>query len=212
MGRPARLSRDGICEAAMELLGRTGAADFTLRSLGKELGVDPTAVYRHFDDKDDLLLEVGDRSMAPVTRGFRSTVDPIADIKRLCTRLRTTLIQNPVVLPIVAAGPTRRDNELRITEIVLDALDRAGLPSKKRVIAYHSIIEYTLGSAWLDAPLSATDADRERTYRRWREDYRRLDVDDFPATVAAAKDLYPSSNAVFEAGLDALLSGLTGRA
>lgn len=209
MGRPARLSRDAICEAAMDLLRTSGAADFTLRSLGRQLGVDPTAVYRHFADKDDLLLEVGDRSMAPVTRGFRSSDDCLGDITRLCRKLRKTLIENPVVLPIVAAGPTRRENELRITEIVLDALGRAGLPVKERVIAYHAIIEYTLGSAWLDAPLSAAEADRADTYRRWREDYRHLDAGDFPATVSAAKDLYPSSNAVFEAGLEALLTGLT---
>ena len=127
MGRPARLSRDAICDAAMELLGQSGAADFTLRSLGRELGVDATAVYRHFEDKDDLLIEVGDRSMAPVTRGFRTTDNAVADIKRLCKRLRATLIENPVVLPIVAAGPTRRNNELRITEILLDALGRGRL-------------------------------------------------------------------------------------
>lgn len=211
MGRPARLSRDAICEAAMDLLSRSDSADFTLRSLGRELGVDATAVYRHFADKDDLLLEVGDRSMAPVTRGFRATNDAVADIKRLCKKLRATLIKNPVVLPIVAAGPTRRDNELRITEIVLDALGRLGLTPKRRVIAYHAIIEYTLGSAWLDAPLSVTLADRETTYRRWRDDYRQLDSGEFPATVSAAKDLYPSSNAVFEAGLDALLAGLTSK-
>lgn len=208
MGRPARLSRDAICEAAMELLGQSGAADFTLRSLGRELGVDATAVYRHFEDKDDLLIEVGDRSMAPVTRDFRTTDDAVADIKRLCKRLRATLIRNPVVLPIVAAGPTRRDNELRITEILLDALGRAGLAPKRRVIAYHAVIEYTLGSAWLDAPLSAAQANRSTTYRRWRDDYRNLDAREFPATVAAAGNLYPSSNAVFEAGLDALIVGL----
>ncbi len=195
----------------MDLLSRSGAADFTLRSLGRELGVDATAVYRHFEDKDDLLLEVGDRAMAPVTRSFRSTDDAIADIKRLCKRLRSALIANPVVLPIVAAGPTRRDNELRITEIVLDALGRAGLSPKRRVIAYHAIIEYTLGSAWLDAPLATARANRDTTYRRWRDDYLHLDFREFPATVSAAKDLYPSSNSVFEAGLDALLAGLTGK-
>lgn len=208
MGRPARLSREAICDAAMALLAESGSADFTMRALGDRLGVDPSAVYRHFSDKDDLLLEVGDRSMDPVTRGFLASEDAYSDIIRLCGRLRSTLIESPVVLPIVAAGPTRRDNEIRITEIVLDALNRAGLDTDRAVVAYHAIIEYTLGSAWLDAPLAAASSDRTATYQKWRADYRNLDPQRFPTTVAASSSLYPSSNAVFEAGLSALLTGL----
>ena len=64
-GRPAKLSRDGICQAALELLADTDAATFSMRALGDYLGVDPTAVYRHFSDKDDLLREVGDRALTP---------------------------------------------------------------------------------------------------------------------------------------------------
>jgi len=192
----------------MALLAESGSADFTMRALGDRLGVDPSAVYRHFSDKDDLLLEVGDRSMDPVTRGFLASQDAYSDIIRLCGRLRSTLIERPVVLPIVAAGPTRRDNELRITEIVLDALNRAGLDTDRAVVAYHAIIEYTLGSAWLDAPLAAASSDRTATYQKWRADYRNLDPQRFPTTVAASSSLYPSSNAVFEAGLSALLTGL----
>lgn len=209
MGRPARLSREAICEAALALLAETGGSDFSLRELGDRLEVDATAVYRHFRDKDDLLLEVGDRSMAPVTRGFAVTDDPADDIRRLCRRLRAALIKSPVVLPIVAAGPTRRRNELLITEVVLGALSRMDVDSDDAVVAYHALIEYTLGSAWLDAPLAAKGAQRSTTYRQWRKDYAGLDPHEFTATVAVARQLYPSSNAVFEAGLDALIAGLT---
>jgi len=208
MGRPAQLSQDAICAAALDLLAENGSADFTLRALGDRLGVDATAVYRHFTDKDDLLLEIGDRSLAPVTRNFRQTADPVDDVRRLSDRLRNTLIKNPATLSIVAAGPTRRRNELRITEIMLDALQRSGLEIQAAVIAYHAIIEYTLGSAWLDAPLAAAGASRAVTYRTWRRDYAELDQDAFPATTRAAGTLYPSSNTVFSAGLDALLTGL----
>lgn len=209
MGRPPRLSRDAICDAAFALVVETGGADFTLRDLGNRLGVDATAVYRHFADKDDLLREVGDRSMAPVTRGFTITDDPAEDIRWLCSRLRSALIKSPVSLSIVAAGPTRRRNELLITEVVVGALRRMGLGNSRAVIAYHALIEYTLGSAWLDAPLAAKGARRSATYRAWRRDYASLDPDEFADTVAVADELYPSSDAVFQAGLNALITGLT---
>ena len=58
-GSRTRLNRDVICRAAQELLIAGDADSFSLRALGDHLGVDPTAFYRHFADKEDLLREVG---------------------------------------------------------------------------------------------------------------------------------------------------------
>lgn len=192
------------------MLAETDAATFSLRALGERLGVDATAIYRHFHDKDDLLREVGDRALAPVTRGFVTSKDPRDDIRRMCTRLRKTLLRNQVALTLTAYGPTRHVNELRITEVMLDALTRCGLSDEKTVIAYHVLIEYTIGSAALDGPLAAPGADRRGTYRAWRADYEALSPEKYPTSVRLAAKLYPSSDSVFSAGLDALIDGLTG--
>src|SRR6185503_19800211 len=48
---PQRLTRDRIVDEALALVDREGADALTLRNLGAALGVDPTAVYRHFRDK-----------------------------------------------------------------------------------------------------------------------------------------------------------------
>lgn len=208
-GRPARLSRDAICNAALELLAGDGARDFSLRALGIHLGVDPTAIYRHFADKDDLLREVGDRGLAPAVKDFRTTSDPRNDIRSLCVRMRATLLKNQVALGLTSSGPTRRPNELRITEIMLSSLGRCGLSQEDAVIAYHALIEYTLGSAALDAPLASPGADRQATYRLWRNDYAHLTGEEYPAARAHARKLYPPSDRVFRAGLDALIRGLT---
>jgi AcrR family transcriptional regulator len=192
----------------MELVSETGAATFSMRALGDKLGVDPTAVYRHFKDRDDLLREVGDRALSPVVEGFVPSREPRKDISALCTRLRTTLIANPIGLQITAQGPTRRPNELQITEIILSSLARAGLAVPEAVVAYHTIIEHTLGSSWLDAPLAQAGDLRYETYQSWRSDYCDLDSREYPAIQAAASQLYPPSEIVFESGLAALISGL----
>lgn len=51
MGRPARLNRAMIAEAA----GEIGLDDLTLRAVADRLGVSITGLYHHIDDKDDLL-------------------------------------------------------------------------------------------------------------------------------------------------------------
>lgn len=190
------------------MVAESGSAVFSMRALGEKLGVDPTAVYRHFADRDDLLREVGDRALAPVFLNYQTSEDPRHDIIELCSRLRSTLIGNPIGLEITAQGPTRRTNELQITETILEALLRTGISSTEAAIAYHVIIEYTLGSAWLDAPLAQVGAKRADTYVTWRSDYAQLDPNSYPATHATAIDLYPPSELVFEAGLHALISGI----
>ena len=42
-----------ILEAALRLSGAGNPEPLTVRSLGNELGADPTAIYRHFRDKDE---------------------------------------------------------------------------------------------------------------------------------------------------------------
>lgn len=181
--------------------------NFSLRSVAKALGVDPSALYRHYEDLDDLLRDVGDKSLLPVTTRFVPSEDPADDVRRLLIRLRKVLLSSGVAR-ITAAGPTRREGEVRITEAMLEAMERAGLDTDDAVMAYHVLIEYTVGSAALDAPLAASKADRGATYKRWREDYTKLDRAEYPAIRKHAASLYPSSDRVFETGLDAMLAEL----
>ncbi|HEY5154420.1 MAG TPA: TetR/AcrR family transcriptional regulator C-terminal domain-containing protein [Acidimicrobiales bacterium] len=51
MGRPARINRQLIAEAAHEI----GLADLTLRAVADKLGVSITGLYHHIEDKDDLM-------------------------------------------------------------------------------------------------------------------------------------------------------------
>ena len=59
-GRPRRrasLSRESIVEATLTLTA--DGEQVTFRALGAALGVDPTSVFRHFRDKDELVRAVG---------------------------------------------------------------------------------------------------------------------------------------------------------
>lgn len=205
-----RLSRERIAAEASAMLAESGLEAFSLRGLAKRLGVDPAAIYRHYTDLDELLRAVGDRSLAPVTARIATTDDPVDDARRLLVRLRKALITSGVAGQATIAGPTRLQHEVRITETLLDACARAGLGTDEAVMAYHVLIEYTVGSAALDGPLSSQRSVRQETYRRWRADYLALDPAEHPAIHAHARRMYPSSDTVFAAGLDALLAQLLG--
>ena len=54
------LTRELIVRESLRLLDTQGVAGFSMPKLGRALGADPTAVYRHFASKDDLVLAIAD--------------------------------------------------------------------------------------------------------------------------------------------------------
>ena len=59
--RRGSLTPEMIVTESLRLLDAHGQDGFSLPKLGRALGADPTAVYRHFASKDDLVLAIADR-------------------------------------------------------------------------------------------------------------------------------------------------------
>lgn len=211
---PTRLSKKVIVDACLALLEEVRPEELTLRRLGTALGVDPTAVYRHFRDKDELLRAVGDRVLEGV---LVDLPDPSGDwravVEEILRRLRAAHLARPDVASLVRSGPPRHDHELRLTEALLHQLDRAGLPPDEVALAYHALIELTVGSAALDAELAAVDEQERRAiYAAWRRTYAVLDTEGFPHAVATAAHLYAgTADERFEYALARLLDGIAHR-
>jgi TetR/AcrR family transcriptional regulator len=51
---PADERRDALLDAARAVFTRSGLAGATMRDIGREAGVDPAIVYRHFASKEDI--------------------------------------------------------------------------------------------------------------------------------------------------------------
>ena len=213
MGRPAALSRDRIVEAAAQLVVEHGADALSARRLGEAIGCDPSALYRHYSNMDDLQREVGDHFLAAVRVTTKRGETWHAAVHRICVELRAVQLRQPRLAALVRAAPTRLANELRITEALLRELRRGGFEPAAAAAAYHSLIELTVGAAAIDATLAAeSPANRRRAYGDWRLHYSALDATDFPNAVAVAGHLYEgSADDRFEFALEALLAGLCDR-
>lgn len=207
----APLSRDAIVDACLALVETDGSDRLTLRRLGEALGVDATAVYRHFRDKDDLMRALADRIHGAVLVDLPGDDQPWHVVAReLCLRLRRAHLDRPALAAHVRPGPPLHDNEFALTEVLLHQLERAGLDRDRAALAYHALIEMTVGSAALDAPMAGLDpTQREERYRSWRRTYAALDDSAHPATVRHAAHLYGGdADSRFEFALDALLIGV----
>jgi len=209
-GRTARLTRDRIVDAVVDLLESGGVDAVTTRTVGDALGVHPTALYRHFRDMDELIREAADHILEGLIEPTSADedADPFQAVFTLCLRLRNTLMSHPGAASGVASGPSRMPHERVFTEQMLHLLSHAGLADEDVVMAYHALIEFTVGSSAIDAPGPTTESDEEARHRAWRADYLTAPPEDFPVTVRVAPQLYPSQDAQFQYGLRALVEGL----
>ena len=205
----ARLTPDRIVSAAIDVIGEVGFEQFSVRKLGDALEADPTAIYRHFRSKDALLRAMGDRGLAGVTDDL-PTSSWRDCIRELCVRIRVANLAQPALAALVRGAPPRHRNELLITETMLAELHRAGFDTATAAQAYHALIELTIGSATIDAPIaSMAPWERDQAYAEWRSDYAALDPQTFPHAVAMAASLYPgTADGRFAFALDRLLGGL----
>jgi TetR/AcrR family transcriptional regulator, tetracycline repressor protein len=209
-GRSPRLSRDRIVATVVDLLESGGVDAVTTRSVGEALQVHPTALYRHFRDMDEVIREAADRILeglaAPTSAN--EAADPMGAVQVLCLRLRTALMSHPGAAGGVASGPSRMPHERILTERMLDLLSQAGLSDHDVVMAYHALIELTVGSAAIDPPRLGDEQDEDARHRAWRADYLAAPPDDFPVTSRVAPLLYPDQDSQFRYGLQALVDGI----
>jgi AcrR family transcriptional regulator len=208
----ARLTPEIIVTAAVEVINAVGSDRFSVRKLGDALDADPTAIYRHFRSKDELLRAVGDRALVGITDRL-PTSSWQACIRELCIRLRAANLAQPALASLVRAAPPRHGNELLITETMLAALRGAGIAAADAANAYHALIELTIGSAAIDSSMATLSAaERDATYDTWRADYASLDAKSFPNSVSMSASLYSgTADDRFGCALDLMLEGIAGR-
>jgi AcrR family transcriptional regulator len=60
--------RDQIRRTARELFAREGYESISMRRIGAEVGCSPMAIYRHFENKEELLLSICEETFARMAR------------------------------------------------------------------------------------------------------------------------------------------------
>ena len=129
------LDRETFVEAALRLASRPHNLSLTYRDLGNEVGVDPTAVYRHFRTKESLMQEVLDRilliSRAKVTTPTDQWEECLA---AFAAATLETFLEFPAIAVTATSLTTGGQGELDCMELILDCFSQAGLRDRKSVV------------------------------------------------------------------------------
>ena len=83
--------RDQIAKAALEIVGRHGVKGLTTAAIAKEVGISEAALYRHFKNKDDILLE----TIGKIGSGLREKVQTVMSSSIPCIeKLKANFLLN----------------------------------------------------------------------------------------------------------------------
>ncbi|MEV7934533.1 MULTISPECIES: TetR/AcrR family transcriptional regulator [unclassified Kitasatospora] len=214
MARPRTplLSRERIVAAALRLIDAEGLAALSTRRLATELSVSGPSLYNHVATKDELLDAVVDSVIGEVDLSMFGTPDGAPDrspggrptpwpdaLRDWARSYRAALAAHPNIVPVLAQGPGRRPNALRLADAVFGHLVEAGWP-RGQATRIGALMRYFVTGSALASFAAGFPADAEV-----------YDAADYPHLGEAhrlAGHRGTVDEGAFETGLEALLDGL----
>jgi AcrR family transcriptional regulator len=212
--RRGSLSAELIVKESVRLLDEEGTDGFSLPKLGRALGADPTAVYRHFASKDELILAIADHLIEEAMTGMSPQpcwAETLADAAR---RLRRTYLAHPAAASLSACRTTQRPAEMRIVDVIIGAVLDAGFEGAEAALFYRALGDFHLAWAGCEAEFLALDErSRQSDQAAWTRAYLAVDPATYPHIWQVRHELPDvEDDAIFETILSLVLGGLIGRA
>lgn len=197
--RPEKsLNRTDIADAALDLIDSAGLDSFSMRKLGARIKVDAMAIYRRFDDREDLFDEVVAQMHRTVdVAGLPWTEDWPELVFAYGAALRDALLAHPRAVLLYARRPVRSQDATEWAVRALLKMSDEGVPSSEALQIARCVNEFVVGHA---LAMSAQDVQAGRS--------RRPEVDSAGFNVLAAAAMSTDRGAHFDLGLRALIDGL----
>lgn len=201
-----RLSRDAIVEAYLRIADGQGHDGVNMRRLGRELGVDATAVYRYFRDKDEILAMAAARLLQEVVRDVPATGAWRERLRLLLLSLRRVYLAHPNALLALQLTVPMLDEGYENVDLALALLRESGLSEEEIPLAFEALETYTIGATVFDAKAT------EESLERWRRVYSSMPEARFPNLASTGRRLYNDVEKAFRYGLELMLDAIEAKA
>jgi AcrR family transcriptional regulator len=208
------LTRELLVRESLRLLDTDGVAGFSLPKLGRALGADPTAIYRHFASKDDLVLAIADALIEEGLGGIEPSPCWVETLREIARRGRRAFLAHPAAASLTACRTTQGPAEMRAVDMIIGALHQAGFTGKEAALVYRAFGDFTLFWAGGEASFLALDEKSQRSDRdAWTRAYLVADRRKYPSIWLIREELANvGDDDIFETILAFVLDGLIARA
>ncbi len=194
---PERLDRTRILTVAAQIVGQDGLKALTMRRIGTELGVDPTAVYRHFRNKDEILTRLAEWIFES-----QPELDPRASwqdqMRELIDYTFVRYYAHADLCVLLASQEDDLKPLIDLRETMLELLiSEAGLSLEDAALVDHMIENHVVGSG-LFFGVSGFPARAQDYGDRMRRAFALLSSDEYPRVTAATPWLFPDPKMVVD--------------
>lgn len=199
--RKSTLTPNDYVETAVRFVDKHGLAAMTMRALGDEMGVDATALYRHFPNKDSLISAMVDWFMGQaLERAELPAKSPRDRVHTVAIAMRETFRCWPQIgLELFSSEGGSAANAIEYSRVAVDALRGLGLENDELVRCYQMIESFIMGSCVHDF----AGAPHNMAVRRLR--YRSFDLAEFDALARDEASVMALADEAFNQALEVLL-------
>ena len=211
--RPRRprgsLTREAVVDAALALVDAEGIEALSMPRLARQVDAGVMTLYHYVRSKQELQEAVALRAIAEVRLRDLHARDAPAILLDWGRGLREVLLAHPGVAGVLAHQAVIGHGIFQGLENLLGPLQRAGLGVERGVRAVYAVLIYTLGFVLWETP-RVHEQPASAYSVQWRAKFARLPENQFPGVASALPYLGTlASEAQFEFGLQALVTGLT---
>jgi AcrR family transcriptional regulator len=204
------LSRELILTAALGIVDSDDVRELTMSKLGRALGADPSAVYRHFRNKDELLLAMTDAMLEQVAADFRPVHEPIENLRGMAWALRNGYLRRPGLAQVVAARFTGGAAEAQLVVEMLESVEALGFTREEAIPRTRALAEMTLGHVIMTADVLSLTSAQQAFDLQMAQTYYSAPYN--PATKLPRQEQLAAtradSDAVFDTLVETFLAGL----
>jgi len=208
------LTRELLVRESLRLLDSGGVAGFSLPKLGRALGADPTAIYRHFASKDDLVLAIAEALIEKASAGVEPSECWVETLREIARSARRTFLEHPAAASLTAYRTTQGPAEMHAVDLIIGALHQAGFTGQRAAVTYRAFGDFTLFWSGGEASFLALDERAQRGDRdAWTRAYLVADRAVFPSIWRVREELpVVKDDDIFETILSLVLDGIVARA
>lgn len=150
-----RLTPPLILDAAVDLVNTDG--DLSMRRLAASLSVTPMALYKHYPNKDALLVDV----IEEMSRDLElppEVADPVTDSVRVARYLHDYLVERSWMISFIATGRLASPRGFRVSERLIGNARTAGRDEAGAFVFYRTMFATVLGTATITATKNDQDS------------------------------------------------------
>ena len=148
-GRRAKLTREEVLDAALNLVDKDGFDALSMPRLAKALGVGTMTLYGYVKNRDDLLDALVDRILEPVAATGVKGSNWKKNLQRHFKQLHAAALAHPAIGKLIAERGFKSTSMLALQADLFTLMRNAGFKKEETVRGYYTLLHYTLGFiAW----------------------------------------------------------------